>query len=347
MDNVIPHSKPWITAEDYEAIRDVLSSNMIGQGARCRALEQRLAHWIGADDGVAVGSGSAALVLALYALEIESGDEIILPSYVCRSVLEAVLSVEGKPVLCDVGNDWVITAETVMRQITTKTRAIIAPHMYGIFCDIGAIRSLGIPVIEDCAQAVSSESLRQIQGDLAVFSFHPTKCFTAGEGGVVVSKSKALIDRMRSYRDGEKVSLKARLFSSMSDITASLAMSQLDRFPQILLRRRNIADHYLNALMQARLARINNQAFEQSMFFRFPVIVEGGIESCQESFLQRGIQIRRGVDSLLHRSMQLDDGQFQTSVRLFNTTVSLPIYPALSNEDELRCTEAVTHIFAD
>lgn len=347
MDSLIPHSQPWITAADYDAIQDVLSSNMIAQGVRCRALEQRLARWAGAEDGVAVGSGSAALVLALHALGIKSGDEVILPSYVCQSVLEAVLCVEGTPVLCDVGNDWVITADTVMQQVTTKTKAIIAPHMYGIFCDIEAISSLGIPVIEDCAQGVSSESQQRIQGDFAVFSFHPTKCFSSGEGGVVVSKRKELIDCMRTFRDGEKHSLKARLFSPMSDITASLAISQLDRFPQMLLRRKNLADKYLNVLKQARLAKVNHQAFERTMFFRFPVIVDGGIESCEEDFLLSGIQVRRGVDSLLHRTMGLDDDHFQTTVRFFNTTVSLPIYPALNNEQELRCTQAVKKIFTD
>ena len=152
---------------------------------------------------------------------------------------------------------------------------------------------------------------------------------------------------MRAYRDGEVSSLRTRLFSPMSDITASLALSQLSQFPEMLGRRLALANTYLNALRTVNLAKVNSQALAHSMFFRFPVIVERGIESCQGSFLKRGIQVRRGVDSLLHRRLGLDDSQFETTVRLFNTTVSLPIYPALTIDQELRCSDAIKQIFND
>lgn len=346
MDTIIPHSKPWIITEDREAVMSALASTMIGQGARCRMLEQRLAHWVGATDGVAVGSGAAALVLALYGIGIEPGDEVILPTYVCRSVLESVLAAHGIPVLCDVGDDWVMTVDAAKLQMTPRTKAVIVPHMYGIFCDVAAFRSLNIPIIEDCAQAVAGESQRDIQGDAAMFSLHPTKCFASGEGGVVVSRDIRLVERMRAYRDGEANSFMPRLFSPMSDITASLALSQLNRFPQMLARRQSLADRYRSVLKQTHPASLNNHALERSMFFRFPVLVDGGLESCQDAFLRRGVHIRRGVDMLLHRFMGLDDDQFPISVGLFDATVSLPIYPALTDAEESRCIKSVAEIFS-
>jgi UDP-4-amino-4-deoxy-L-arabinose-oxoglutarate aminotransferase len=218
--------------------------------------------------------------------------------------------------------------------------------MYGIFCDVAAVRSLGVPVIEDCAQAVAGESQRDIGGDVAVFSFHPTKCLTSGEGGLVVSAKTRVVERMRDYRDGAGPLLKPRLFSPMSDIAAGLALAQLDRFPQMLTRRKNLAGRYLAVLERTRPWSLNKQALKGSMFFRFPILVDGGLESCQDDFLQRGIQVRRGVDMLLHRLMGMDDTQFPVSVRLFNTTVSLPMYPALTEAEESHCVKSVADIFA-
>lgn len=333
--------------EDRDAILEVLTSNMIGQGVRCSMLELRLAHWVGAEDGVAVGSGSAAIVLALHGLGVLPGDEVILPTYICRSVFEAVLVLQGKPVLCDVGDDWMVTADTVARKMTSRTRAIVVPHMYGIFCDVAAVRSLGIPVVEDCAQAVAEEMRHEVQGDVAVFSFHPTKCLTAGEGGVAVSKDIQVVDRMRAYRDGKPSELQARMFSPMSDIAAALAISQLDQYSGMLARRQSLASRYRTVLENICPMSLNRRALERSMFFRFPVVVDRGIKSCHDDFLKRGIQVRQGVDALLHRHTRLDDTQFPVSVGLFDTTVSLPIYPALTVDEESRCLKSVADIFSN
>src|SRR5882672_10925683 len=171
----VTHSRSWITDADKQAVASVLATGMLAQGALTRELERKLASWVRAVDGVAAGSGSAALVLALRAIGVRSGDEVILPTYVCRSVLEAVLAVEGQPILCDVGEDWVVVHDCVTKLVTPRTKAVIVPHMYGVFADVESFRSIGIPVIEDCAQAIDVDGSRSISGDVAVFSFHPTK----------------------------------------------------------------------------------------------------------------------------------------------------------------------------
>ncbi|MDP2806188.1 MAG: DegT/DnrJ/EryC1/StrS family aminotransferase, partial [Gallionellaceae bacterium] len=344
MSTTIPHSRPWINTEDHEAVLRVLRSELIGQGIQCQKLEQRLAKWVNAADGVAVASGAAAIVLALHGIGISEGDEVILPSYICHSVFEAVLSLRAIPVLCDVGVDWVITVDTAAKLITARTRAIIAPHIYGIFCDVIAIKSLGIPVIEDCAQAFAGEFQRDIQGDVAIFSFHPTKCLTSGEGGVAVSKDIRLAERMRAFRDGEATKLRARLFSPLSDIAASLVFAQLDRYPQMLARRQSIANRYREAFEKIDPESLNSEALSRSMFFRFPVRMGGGIDLYHDKFLKQGIHIRRGVDALLHRYLGIDDDIFPISVSLFNTTITLPIYPALTELEESHCIDSIEKI---
>lgn len=342
----ILHSKPWITDADKQAVADVLASNMLGQGTLTRQLELKLSSWVHAADGVAAGSGAAALVLALHGVGVRRGDEVILPTYVCPSVLEAVLTVEGVPVLCDVGEDWVITADNTARWITPNTKAIIVPHMYGVFADLESFRVLGLPVIEDCAQAVDDHGRRNLSADVAVFSFHPTKCLTSGEGGIAVSSDLRLAAEMRKLRDGSDTLRCGRLFSPLSDIAAGLALSQLQRYPDALARRKQIAHRYVDALEKCRPESLNRNALGRSMFFRFPIRIAGGVDSCQDAFSQHGIHVRRGINLLLHRSIGLADGEFPTSVRLFNSTVSLPIYPALTAEEESHCAEQATAIFS-
>ncbi|MBS0150356.1 MAG: DegT/DnrJ/EryC1/StrS aminotransferase family protein [Nitrospira sp.] len=343
---VIVHSKPWITDDDHHALSEVLASNMLAQGELCRVLELKLAEWVAAVDGVATGSGSAALVLALKALGVGAGDEVILPSYICRSVLEAVITVKGVPVLCDVGKEWVMTAESVVCRLTSKTKAIIAAHMYGVFADIKSIAELGIPVIEDCAQAVEDCRQRPVHGEVAIFSFHPTKCLTSAEGGLVVSSDLGMAEKMREIRDGNVAEAKPRLFAPLSDLTAGLALSQLKRYPTMLARRRSIAERYLATLEHISSVSLNREAFANSMFFRFPVRTKGGLQSCQQAFLDRGIHVRRGVDMLLHRLIGLADREYPVSTELFHTTVSLPIYPALSVNEEASCVENAALIFS-
>lgn len=340
----IPHSRPWITADDVTAVTNVLASAMLAQGDLVQRLERRFAAWLGATDGVAVGSGAAAIVLALRGLCIEDGDEVILPTYVCPSVLEAVLSAGAVPVLCDVGENWVMTHIDAERCVSSKTRAIIVPHMYGIFANISALRSLCIPIIEDCAQAIGAEGKHRLQGDVAVLSFHPTKCLTAGEGGMAVASESGILERMRAYRDGAETGYCARLLSPMSNIAAGLALSQADRYDEMLERRREIARSYFDALEICAPDCLHHEAAENSMFFRFPIRTPGGLESCQKAFEARGVHVRRGVDKLLHREMKLPDSQFPTARALFESTVSIPIYPALSQSQILRCIEAMEHV---
>lgn len=343
----ILHSRPSITAEDIAVVTRVFSTAMLAQGSLCRELEQRFAAWYGAEGAIAAGSGAAAIVLALHGLRISWGDEVILPTYVCASVLEAVLSVGANPVLCDVGKDWVMTDVDAEKCVSSKTKAIIVPHMYGIFSDIASLRPLRIPIIEDCAQAVGGEGTRQLGGDIAVLSFHPTKCLTSAEGGMAISSDPDVLSRMRFYRDGGANEFAARIFSPMSDIAAALAISQANRYNEMLIRRQEIARTYTEALEQCAPDSLNRLALGKSMFFRFPIQIQGGLEVCQTAFKQRGVHVRRGVDVLLHRKMRLSDDLFPTAVKLFNSTVSIPIYPALSHEQELCCVDAMKDVLAN
>ncbi len=338
---MILHSKPWINEQDLKAVENTLKGGMIAQGQVVKEFETLISNWTSAKGGVAVSSGSAAIELALLTLDIGEKSEVILPTYVCESVMEAVISVGAIPVLCDVGKNWVVEPHNVKSKINVRTSAIIIPHMYGIFADVQAFKEFNIPIIEDCAQALGDKSIDKITADIAVLSFHPTKCLTSGEGGMMVSLNKNYINKARTIRDGIESANKKRLIAPLSDLQAALGLSQLKRYPDFLKRRREIAGKYLTTLAAINLKLVNYDAKASSMFFRLPLKVNGGLEKYEKQFLEKHIQIRKGVDKLLHRLMGLNDIEFPMATELFNETISIPIYPSLTDQEVTLCNEAL------
>lgn len=165
------------------------------------------------------------MILALKALGVGQTDEVILPTYVCRSVIEAIFTVGARPVLCDIGNEWTITAETVATKVTPRTAAIIVVHIFGIRTDTASLERFDVPIIEDACQAFTAKAIetgRDTGGSVAVLSFHAIKCLTTGEGEMAVSNDTGLVKRMREFRDGVDSAPGNRVASPMTDLQAAL-----------------------------------------------------------------------------------------------------------------------------
>jgi len=337
---MIPHSRPWIADADVQVVTAILRSEMIGQGATTERFESALSHWLGLPTpGVAVSSGSAALQLALLGLGVASGDEVILPTYVCRSVSDAVRAAGGTPVLADVGPQGLLTASDVAPLIGLRTKAVIVPHLFGAFADVASFREFGVPIVEDCAQAVDRPERWTLCGDVAVFSFHPTKCLTTGEGGLAVSLDGPLNARMRAIRDGRLAS--RALLAPMSDLAAALGLTQLGRYDHALARRRAIAREYRTALGDDAPLHLRRTPWDRTMHFRFVFTAPEGFEHAAAVFAARGVVVRRAVDTLLHRLDGRSDRMFPVATEMFETTVSVPIYPALTDEEVARVAGAL------
>jgi perosamine synthetase len=329
---MIPHSKPWITEEDLGAVNRTLGGGMIARGEQVRAFEDQVARYVGAVDAIAVGSGTAALTLALNCLEAERKDEVILPTYVCRSVADAVARVGLTPILCDVGEHWTMTADTVAPHVSARTRAIIVVHLYGIAAETAAFRRFGVPLIEDCCQALGGERKRQrvaATGELSVFSFHATKCLATGEGGMVTARSPEAAERLQA------VCQSTVLTAPMSDLQAALGLAQLARYPDMLARRRYLAERYLTELPRELTRHIAAQE-GGTIYFRFPLRTSEGppFDAIRAEFHRAGVVVRRGVDELLHRRCEIPDDHYPNATRLFAETVSVPLYPAMSEDDQ-------------
>lgn len=331
---MISHSKPWITEADQEAVNAVLVGGQIAPGNQVRRFEEEVAAYTGTAGGVALGSGTAAIVLALWALEIGTADEVIVPTYVCHQVADAVLAVGAIPVLCDVGTEWNMTAETVKPHLSPRTRAIIGVHIFGITADIDALLEFGLPVIEDCCQALGAPGMGR--GTMSIYSFHATKCLTTGAGGMVTASDSVWLDRLRRLQHVHSA------LSPMTDLQAALGISQLGRYKAMLERRQAIAEHYFAAFPSDWTAKLKGVR-HRSMFYRFPTTAGFSVAHVQ-AFEERGIMVRRGVDDLLHRRVNLPDADFPNATTHFDATLSVPIYPALTDAEVQTVIEAVQDI---
>ena len=343
----IPYSRAWIIPEDRACVDILLAGGRVSQGAVTRQFEDALCAFVGAGEGggVAFASGVSALTAALLALEVGPKDEIILPSYICQEVTDAVLSSGARPVFSDTGQHWVVTADDVRPYVHPATRAIIVPHLFGIYADIAPFRAFGIPIIEDCAQAVGQSPDWQIAGDIAVFSFRWSKCLTTGEGGMAVTKDPQLLKWLRAIRDGSDRPGR-RIAAPLSDIASALGLSQLSRYPSFLDRRRQIAERYKQSLDAISPSMLADIPFHRSMFYRLPIKVNGGWSSHHEKFLARGISVDPGIPVLQHRFFCLPDNLYPTSIELLDQTIVLPIFPNLTLEELIYCLENVGEILS-
>jgi len=345
--SIIPHSMPHITSEDQTAIDAVLRSGMIAEGELVERFEHAVSEYLGMAGGVATSSGTTALFLALKGLDVGEGDEVIIPSYVCRSVWDAVSGTGAQPVLCDIGEDWCMNIHTIKPHITRKTKAIVLVHIFGIVADADPLFSLSIPLIENCAHAFGARYENRTAGTLgqvSITSFHATKLLTTGEGGMALTNDLSILRKMKDLKQGNSNSLTIRYLYPMTDLQAALGLSQLARYNDFLHRRKEIADYYFSELSDLPLL-LPHGIRDKSIFFRFPLRTKKNFEELKASFVSKGIHVRKGVDTLLHRTCGMEAKDFPVTEKLFSETVCIPIYPALRNEDCERIVSSCHEVF--
>jgi len=344
----IPHSRPSIIGSDIKAVSSVLESGQIAQGPGVDKFEKQFSDFIGKKETAATSSGTAALHLALLSLGVKEGDEVIVPSFVCAAVLNAVLYTGATPVITDIDpGTYNISVDAVEGAITQKTKAVIVPHMFGCPAEIDELSKLGTPIIEDCAQSVGAHYKgRKIGsfGIVSVFSFYATKVFTSGEGGMVVSDSEELISRVKDLREYDNKDEYALRFNyKMTDIHAALGLNQLSCLEEFLDRRRMIADLYFKEFKDCRFSLPVKKEGREHIYYRFVVQTEEDASIYLERLQKNNVMCRRPVYIPLHVCLGLSG--LPNTMEAWKKTISIPLYHSLTEEEIEKIIAVVKKIF--
>ena len=322
----IPHSRPWVSRGDEEKVVAQLRSGQLAVGEMVTSFSNDLCAACDLKKVFLTVSGTASIYLALKALKVGAGDEVILPTYVCESVLNSVQASGATPVLCDVGPLWNMVPETVDQCFSTRTKAIILVNIFGILAPIEPFRRFKVPIVNDLCQALDgalSDKSHVDRGDFVTLSFSATKCLTTGRGGAVAAATPHFEDALASAH------MAHCQFFNMTDMQAALGISQLGRYEEFQGKRQQLVDNYLREIPSAATQRFR-EVQRRSMLFRMPLSNAGpDFQSTADRFMERRVIVRRGVDALLHRSLGLTDEGFENSVRAFEETLSIPLYPSL------------------
>jgi perosamine synthetase len=330
----IPHSRPTLGEAEIQAVTEVIRSGHIAEGQVVQRFEEAFAQKMGVEHAVATSSGTAALHLALLAMDIGPGDEVIIPSYVCAALLHAVQYVGARPVPAEIDpSTFNIDPADVQKRITPRTRALIVPHMFGLAADLNELLKMDVPIIEDCAQAVGG-TYRQKPlgsfGDIAVFSFYATKVMATGEGGMITANSPDIIEHIRDLKiydnkDADKV----RYNYKMTDVQAALGEVQLERLDGLIETRRKIAFQYLDTMKSLEIDLPSKD--EGHIYFRFVIGVDPDCGWHLQKLGQKGIGCARPVFLPIHRHLKIDG--YPVTDKAWERSLSVPIYPSLSTAE--------------
>ena len=366
--------KPWLGEEEARALAEVVASGWVAQGPKVKEFETAFAAAQGVRHAVATSNCTTALHLALVVAGIGPGDDVVVPSLSFIATANAVTYVGARPVFCDVdpatGN---MTAETIHAALTLDTRAVIVVDQGGMPLDMDPIRELcdrhEITVIEDAACAVGSTYKGRpvgIGADVAVWSFHPRKILTTGEGGMLTtnradwaarartlrehSMSVSATDRHGSVLAPPEVYLEVGFNYRMTDLQAAVGIVQLGRLPVVVARRRDIAARYVAGLAGLRgLRLVSDPPYGTTNFQSLWLEVLPGFGTSREGLLERlaeaGISARRGIMAAhrqpAYRWRDTGSSLLQHTERLNDRTLILPVFHELDDDSLSRIISTI------
>ena len=345
-------AQPSIGDAEVSAVTSVLTSRLLVQGAEVAAFEEAFAPLVGGRHCVAVSSGTAALHLALTAMGIGTGDEVIVPSFTFAATANAVSLAGARPVFADVrADDFGLDASDVERRIGPRTVAVVAVHLYGQPVDIGALSAVcqrhGLALFEDAAQAhAAAYDGRPVGsfGAAAAFSFHATKNMTTGEGGMVVVADEDVARRVRLLRNQGMNELHGHEIVGhnmrMTDLAAAMGRVQLQRLPEMNAARRANARSYTAALVGVRTpAELPHRCHA---WHHYTVRVQTRRDEMAASLACQGIQtgVYYGVP-VHHQPAYQDRSELPMTTQLAAEVLSIPVHPGVGESDLDRVVTAI------
>ncbi len=370
LNKYIPYGRQWIDDDDIKAVIEVLKSDYLTTGPKIEEFEEKFAAYVGAKYAVAVANGTAALHAACFSAGISPGDEVITTPITFAASANCVLYQGGKPVFADVDPEtYNISVEEIKKKITKKTAAVIPVHFSGQPCDMEEIyeiaRENNLIVIEDAAHALGATYKGEKIGncrfsDMTVFSFHPVKHITTGEGGMITTNDKELYEKLKLFRTHGITKEPDRYIRKtdeswyheqqflgynyrMTDIQAALGISQLKKSDEFLKRRREIARIYNQKLAEIEWIKLPYQETDRESSWHLYVI-QVDEEKLGKSRKEVFDYLRsKGIGVQVHyipvywhpyyQELGYEIGLCPEAESVYKKIISLPIFPGMTKEE--------------
>lgn len=365
----VPFHKPSIDQDEVEAVKSVLASGWLTTGPVTHEFEKQFAAFIGCKHALAVNSATAALQLAVDALDLEPDDEVLVPTYTFTATAAVVIHAGARPVLCDSAKDtFNICLEDAERRITSKTRAIIPVHIAGQPCDLAAVHALaarhGLRVIEDAAHALPASYHGTRIGaisELTAFSFYATKTLSTGEGGMLTTNDDRYVERASKMRlhgiSGDawrRYTAKGSWFYdvqyagyklNMCDVLAAIGRVQLTKTDRMWERRREIARVYTDAFSRFEELQVPpaEQPDTESAWHLYilrvrPELLTIARDECIRELKEQGIGasvhfIPLHLHSFYAEKYGYRAGDFPNAEDAYSRCFSLPIFPDMTEAE--------------
>lgn len=382
-DDFLPFSRPSIDEDAIESIAESIRSGWVAMGPKVIRFEEAVAERVKCTYAVSVNSATAGLHSACMAMGLGDGDEVITTPMTFASTVNAILMCGARPVLVDIcRDDFNIDVDKIERAVTPRTKAIIPVHFAGLPCDMDSIEAVagryGLMIVEDAAHALgASYKGRAIgsnhgRGHVSVFSFHPTKNITTAEGGMVCTEDGDIAEYISVFRqNGMSKGAWNRYSSSgqthydvpfpglkyqMSDIQAAIGLSQIRQLDGFNARRREIA-----AIYEKELAGVPGISFQKVAAYEhihsrhiFPVLVDPEVLSIDRDGFMREMKSRNVGTALHYGAVHLFSGystilgtaagDYPEAEYVSERIVSIPLFPAMTDEDVCYCVDCIKDI---
>ncbi len=340
----------YVDDEIKNAAIRVLESRRYVKGEEAKKLEEEFAEFVRAKYGIATNSGTSALHVALLAIGIKRGDEVIVPSHTFIATVSPVVHIGAKPVFAEIDEEtYTINPEDIRKKITERTKAIMPVHLYGHPCNMDEIKEIAeehdLKIIEDACQAHGAEYKGKKVGsigDIAAFSFFPSKNMTvAGDGGMIVTnneeyaiKAKALVDQGRIA--GKKYEHDFVGFNyRMSEILAAIGRVQLKHLPEWIEKRREVAGIYDEILEEEDVVLPMEKEWAKHVYHLY-VIRHGERDKLKEFLKEKGIAtgIHYPIPVHLQPSMrEYGNVKLEVTEKIAREILSIPMHPQMERED--------------
>ena len=348
-------SDPCLSFDEWQRVVNVLESGQITMGAAVKKFEATFGKLLGSEHAVSSSNGTSALHLALLAIGVKPGDEVIVPDLTFIATANAVSYCGATPVFVDVDETWGADVESVRRAVTEKTVGIIAVHLYGAPCKIWDLMALAndhkLWLVEDAAEGLGGSLDNRALGTFGhagVFSFYGNKVLTTAEGGMLVTDDPGLAAKARLYRGQGQGDVRYQhqvigYNYRMSDLHAAVGIGQLEHLPASLARRREVIQAYQSRLQGC----LSGPSVPEGLLapWLYTGVLPAGVErsSFMDELASQGIETRPTFVPLHDQPCyrRHDGGVFPNSTRIGSRGVSLPTHPNLSDFDVEEIADSV------